>query len=265
MIRRPPRSTLFPYTTLFRSKEWREHPLFDMIRQTYLLVSERLLGSVDALEGIDPKTREKLRFTTKAFVDAMSPSNFALTNPQVIERAVETKGESLLKGLEHMLDDLSKGQLTHVQPGSFEVGRNIAVTPGKVIKQTKLYQLIQYTPTTDQVFETPLIIFPPWINRFYILDLNPKKSFIKWAVDQGLTVFVVSWKSADASLVDVTMDDYAKAQIEAVDAVRDGLRVKQVHAIGYCVAGTYLAATLALLAARGEADKGASRSEERRV
>jgi polyhydroxyalkanoate synthase len=242
----------------FAAKEWRDNPLFDMIRQTYLLVAERLLGSVDALEGVDPKTREKLRFTTRAFVDAMSPSNFALTNPQVLQRAVETKGESLLKGLQHMLDDLSKGQLTHVQPDAFEIGRNIAVTPGKVVKQTRLYQLIQYSPATAQVFATPLVIFPPWINRFYILDLNPKKSFIKWAVDQGLTVFVVSWKSADASLVDVTMDDYAKAQIEAIDAVRDALRVKQVHAIGYCVAGTYLAATLALLAARGEADKVAS-------
>ncbi|HEX8639890.1 MAG TPA: class I poly(R)-hydroxyalkanoic acid synthase [Allosphingosinicella sp.] len=242
----------------FAARAWHDNPMFDMIRQTYLLVSERLLGAVDTLEGVDPKTREKLRFTTKAFIDAMSPSNFALTNPQVIERAVETKGESLLKGLEHMLDDLSKGQLTHVQPGAFEVGRNIAVTPGKVVKQTKLYQLIQYSPATEQVFETPLIIFPPWINRFYILDLNPKKSFIKWAVDQGLTVFVVSWKSADESLTDVTMDDYAKAQIEAIDSVRDALGVKQVHAIGYCVAGTYLAATLALLAARGEADKVAS-------
>jgi poly[(R)-3-hydroxyalkanoate] polymerase subunit PhaC len=242
----------------FAAKEWRDNPLFDMIRQTYLLVAERLLGSVDALEGVDPKTREKLRFTTRAFVDAMSPSNFALTNPQVLQRAVETKGESLLKGLQHMLDDLSKGQLTHVQPDAFEIGRNIAVTPGKVVKQTRLYQLIQYSPATAQVFATPLIIFPPWINRFYILDLNPKKSFIKWAVDQGLTVFVVSWKSADASLVDVTMDDYAKAQIEAIDAVRDALGVAQVHAIGYCVAGTYLAATLALLAARGEADKVAS-------
>ncbi|HWT11284.1 MAG TPA: class I poly(R)-hydroxyalkanoic acid synthase, partial [Allosphingosinicella sp.] len=242
----------------FAAREWRDHPLFDMIRQTYLLVSERLLGSVDALEGVDDKTRARLRFTTKAFVDAMAPSNFALTNPQVLERAVETKGESLLKGLEHMLKDLSSGQLTHVEPGAFEVGRNVATTPGKVVKQTRLYQLIQYSPATEQVLETPLIIFPPWINRFYILDLNPKKSFIKWAVDQGLTVFVASWKSADESLADVTMDDYALAQIEAIDAVREALGVKSVHAIGYCVAGTTLACTLSLLAARSEADKVAS-------
>ena len=242
----------------FAAREWRENPLFDMIRQTYLLISERLLGSVDAMEGVDDRTREKIRFMTRSFVDAMSPSNFALTNPQVIERAIETKGESLLKGLEHMLQDLSRGQLSHTDPSAYSVGGNIAVTPGKVVKQTRMYQLIQYAPSTGTVLETPLIIFPPWINRYYILDLNPKKSFIKWAVDQGLTVFVVSWKSADESLKDVALGDYVKAQIEAMDAVRETLGVAQVHAIGYCVAGTALAATLALASARGEADEVAS-------
>jgi polyhydroxyalkanoate synthase len=242
----------------FAAREWRENPLFDMIRQSYLLVSDRLLGSVDTIEGIDEKTRERLRFSTRAFVDAMAPSNFALTNPLVLQRTMETKGENLLKGLEHMLRDLEKGQLTHTDPEAFEVGRNIATTPGKVIKQTPLYQIIQYSPTTDEVFETPLVIFPPWINRFYILDLNPKKSFIKWAVDQGLTVFVLSWKSADESMRDVKLGDYAKAQIEAIDTIREALGVESVHAIGYCVAGTALAATLALLAARDEDDKVAS-------
>jgi polyhydroxyalkanoate synthase len=242
----------------FAAKAWAENPLFDMIRQSYLLISDRLLGGVEAIEGVDEKQRQKLRFATRAFVDAMAPSNFAITNPQVIEKMLETRGESLLKGLENMLRDLGKGQLTHTDPEAFEVGRNIAVTPGKVIKQTDLYQLIQYTPTTPDVLATPLIIFPPWINRFYILDLNPKKSFIKWAVDQGLTVFVVSWKSADESLKDTRIDDYVLAQIEAIDAVRETLSVPAVHAIGYCVAGTMLAATLALLQARGQADKVAS-------
>jgi polyhydroxyalkanoate synthase subunit PhaC len=239
----------------FAARQWQEHPLFDMIRQSYILISDRLLGSVDALEGVDEKTRERLRFATRAFVDAMAPSNFALTNPLVIERTLETKGENLLKGLENMLRDISKGQLTHTDPNAFEVGRNIAVTPGKVVKQTPLYQLIQYGPTTDEVLETPLVIFPPWINRYYILDLNPKKSFIRWAVEQGLTVFMVSWKSADETLRDVVMDDYVKAQIDAIDTIRDLLKVDAVHTIGYCVAGTTLAATLALLAARGEANK----------
>lgn len=242
----------------FAAQAWRDNPLFDMIRQTYLLVSERLLGSVDALEDVDEEVRAKLRFATKAFVDAMAPSNFALTNPQAIERAIETRGESLLKGLEHMLGDLQKGQLTHVEPGAFEVGRNIATTPGKVIAQTPLYQIVQYAPATDKVLAVPLIVFPPWINRFYILDLNPKKSFLKWAVDEGMTVFVVSWKSADESLAEIGFDDYAKAEIEAIETVRDALGVPAVHVIGYCVAGTYLAAALAMLAARGEAEKVAS-------
>jgi polyhydroxyalkanoate synthase subunit PhaC len=239
----------------FAAPEWRDNPLFDMIRQSYILISDRLLGSVEAAEGVDEQTRDKLRFVTKSFVDAMAPSNFALTNPLVLERTFESKGENLLKGLENMLRDLSQGQLTHTDPEAFEVGRNIATTPGKVVKQTPLYQLIQYSPTTDEVYETPLIIFPPWINRYYILDLNPKKSFISWTVEQGLTVFMVSWKSADESMADLTMDDYVLAQIEAIDAVRDLLKVESVHTIGYCVAGTKLAATLALLASRGDAEK----------
>lgn len=242
----------------FAAPEWRDNPVFDMIRQSYLLVSDRLLGSVEAIEGIDEEQREQLRFATRLFVDAMSPSNFALTNPQVIEQTIASRGDNLLKGLEHMLADLGKGQLTHTAPDAFEVGRNIAATPGKVVKRTPLYELIQYSPTTDEVYETPVVVFPPWINRFYILDLNPEKSFVKWAVDSGLTMFIVSWKSADASLAETVLDDYVRAQIEAIDTVRDLLGVEDVHAIGYCVAGTTLATTLALLEARDEADKVAS-------
>jgi len=242
----------------FAAPEWRQNPLFDMIRQSYILISDRLLGSVDSIEGIDDRQRERLRFLTRAFVDAMSPSNFALTNPEVIRRTYETRGENLLKGLENMLRDIEKGQLTHTQAGAFEVGRNVATTPGKVVKRTPLYEIIQYSPATDEVYETPLIIFPPWINRYYILDLNPKKSFVKWAVEQGLTVFMVSWKSADETLAETTLDDYVRAQTETIDLVRDLLKVDEVHLIGYCVAGTTLAATLALLEARDEADKVAS-------
>ena len=240
----------------FAAPEWRENPIFDTIRQTYLRVSDQLLGTVDNIEGIDADMREKLRFSTRSFVDAMSPSNFALTNPQVLKRTMETRGENLLKGLANMLKDIAAGQLTQTKPGVFEVGRNLAMTPGKVIKQTPLYQLIQYTPTTDEVLKTPVVIFPPWINRFYILDLNPEKSFVKWCVDNGVTLFMVSWKSADESIADATLDDYVlKGQIDAIDTVRGLLGVEAVHTIGYCVAGTTLAATLAYLQAKGEADK----------
>lgn len=243
----------------FKAPEWREQPVFDFLRQSYFLIADHLLKGVDQIEGIDPKQKEQLRFATRGLVDAISPSNFPATNPEVLARIVETRGESFLKGLQHMLQDIAKGQMTQVDPTAFEVGRNLAMTPGKVVKRTPLYELIQYAPTTDTVLETPLIIFPPWINRFYILDLNPEKSFIRWAVEQGLTVFVVSWKSADATMKDIRWDDYVeRGQIDAIDTVRDLLNVDAVHTVGYCVAGTTLAATLAVLAARGEADKVAS-------
>ncbi|MDB5737602.1 MAG: polyhydroxyalkanoate synthase, partial [Sphingomonas bacterium] len=242
----------------FAAPQWRDHPLFDLIRQSYAIVSSHMLRSVEALEGLEPKQREQIRFATRSFVDAMSPSNFALTNPEALTKIIETRGESMLKGMEHLLDDLSRGQLTHSPGDAFELGRDLASTPGKVIYETPLYQLIQYTPTTESVQTTPLLIFPPWINRFYILDLGPKKSFVRWAVAQGLTVFMVSWKSADASIAHVTLDDYVAAQIDAIDVVRDLIGVEATHAIGYCVAGTTLAATLALLEARGEASKVAS-------
>ena len=238
----------------FAAPEWRDNPLFDTIRQTYLALADKMLGSVDDIADIDDETRQKLKFAARNFVDAMSPSNFALTNPHVLKRTIETRGENLLKGLANMLKDIAAGQMTQSKPGAFEVGRNLATTPGKVIHETPLYQLIQYTPTTDTVQETPLVVFPPWINRFYILDLSPEKSFVKWCVDEGVSLFMVSWKSADESIADATLDDYVlKGQVDAIDTIRDLLGVESVHAIGYCVAGTTLAATLAYLAAKGEA------------
>ncbi|HET7707954.1 MAG TPA: class I poly(R)-hydroxyalkanoic acid synthase [Sphingomicrobium sp.] len=240
----------------FAAPEWHDNPVFDTIRKTYLALSDKLLGTTDDIEGLDADTRHKLHFAVKSFVDAMSPSNFALTNPEVLKRTIESRGENLLKGLANMLKDISQGQLTQTKPGAFEVGRNLATTPGKVVKETPLYQLIQYTPTTDQVLRTPLLIFPPWINRFYILDLTPEKSFVKYCVDQGISLFMVSWKSADESIADASLDDYVlNGQIDAIDTVRDALDVESTHVIGYCVAGTTLAATLAYLHARGEQAK----------
>ena len=242
----------------FGSPEWRDNPIFDTVRQGYLAVSEKLMGTVEEIDGLDEVARNRLRFATKGFVDAMSPANFMATNPQVMKRTLDTKGDNLLAGLKNMLTDISRGQVTQSPEGAFELGRNLAVTPGKVIHETRLYQLIQYAPATETVLETPLVVFPPWINRFYILDLTPEKSFVKWTVDQGVTLFMVSWKSADASIADVTQDDYIAAQLDAVDVIRDLLGVEGVHTIGYCVAGTTLAAGLAYLSAKDEAAKVAS-------
>lgn len=239
----------------FADRSWHDQPAFALIHQTYLSLAEQLAAMADTMDGLDPARKEQFSFVLHALVDALSPSNFAMTNPQVLERALETRGESLVKGFGNLLRDLARGQLTHTDPDAFRLGENIALTPGKVVHETPLYQLIQYTPVTDKVLATPLVIFPPWINRFYILDLNPRKSFVRWAVEQGISVFMVSWKSADASMADLAWDDYISAQIDAIDTVRARLGVPAVHTVGYCVAGTTLAATLAVLARKGEADK----------
>ena len=242
----------------FKGARW-EEPIFAAIRQSYVAVADQLLKSVEALDGLDPRQKEQLRFATQSFVEAMSPANFAFTNPEVLERIFETRGANLITGLERMLADVGAGQIRHVGEDAFAVGKTLATTPGKVIKETPLYQLIHYAPTTPNVQATPLLIFPPWINRFYILDLSPEKSFVKWAVDQGLSVFMVSWKSADASMAGMTMDDYVvRGQLDAIDTVRELLDVPSVHVVGYCVAGTALSMLLAWLAARNKAEKVAS-------
>jgi len=239
----------------FADERWRGHPAFALIHQTYPFLAERVAEMVDQIDGLPKDQRDKLRFATRAITEAASPANFPFLNPVVIDRTLETKGENLVKGMEHLRADRRRGQLTHPDASVFVRGETIASTPGKLVFETPLSQLIQYAPTTDKVLETPLVIFPPWINRFYILDLNPKKSFVRWAVEQGVTVFMVSWKSADASMKDVIWDDYVRAQMAAIDHIRERLGVKSVHAIGYCVAGTTLSATLAVQARRGEADK----------
>lgn len=251
------RDKINPRDRRFQGEEW-DHPLFDLMRQGYSMMAEQMMALADAAPANDPAEKAKLHFAMKTLVEAMSPANSPFTNPVALRKAVETNGQSLMSGMQNLFTDLQRGQLTHTDRQAFRLGENIAVTPGKVIYQTRLFQLIQYAPATPDVLKTPLIIFPPWINRFYILDLSPEKSFIKWCVDQGVTVFVVSWKSADESLADVMWDDYIASEIEAVDVVRDVLGVPSVHSIGYCVAGTTLAAALAVLAAKGEAEKIAS-------
>ncbi len=246
------RDKVDPLDKRFSAPEW-DHPVFDLMRQGYAMMANTMMKSVESVSGLDPHVREQTRFAMRTLVEAMSPANSPFTNPVALNKALDTNGASLAEGFAHLMADLQRGQLTHTNSTAFELGRNIAGTAGKVIHETPLYQLIHYAPTTPTVMKTPIVIFPPWINRFYILDLSPEKSFVRWALGEGLSVFMVSWKSADASMADVIWDDYIAAQIDAVETVRALLDVKSVHTIGYCVAGTTLAATLAVLAAQGRA------------
>ncbi|EME68450.1 Poly(3-hydroxyalkanoate) synthetase [Paramagnetospirillum caucaseum] len=241
----------------FKDEMWQENEIFDFIKQSYLLSARWMQGVVKNVEGLDDHTAKKVDFYTRQFVDAMAPSNFVLTNPEVLRATVETRGENLLKGLNNLLDDLERGKgnlaIKMTDYDAFKVGDNIAVTPGKVVFQTDLMQLVQYDPSTPQVFEKPLLILPPWINKFYILDLRPKNSLIKWAVDQGHTVFVVSWVNPDEKLAHKGFGDYMlEGPLAAIDAIEKATGSRQVNAAGYCLGGTLLACTLAYLAAKGE-------------
>lgn len=239
----------------FKDDAWRENEVFDFIRQSYLLSARYMQRLVHDAEGLDEKTAQKVDFYTRQFVDAMSPTNFAVTNPEVLRRTAETGGENLLKGLSNLLTDLERGQgnlrIRMTDESKFKVGENIAVTPGKIVYQNDLMQLIQYTPTTEKVLKRPLLIMPPWINKYYILDLRPKNSFIRWAVDQGHTVFVVSWVNPDSKLAEKGFEDYMlEGPYAALDAIEKATGEKAVNAIGYCLGGTLLSATLAHMAVK---------------
>jgi polyhydroxyalkanoate synthase len=239
----------------FKDEAWRENEVFDFIRQSYLLSARFFTNVVQSTEGLDQKTAQKVDFYTRQFVDAMSPSNFLLTNPEVLRRTAETGGENLLKGLSNLLADLERGKgqlrIRMTDDSKFKVGENIAVTPGVVVYRNDLMELIQYAPTTETVLKRPLLILPPWINKFYILDLRPKNSFIKWCVDQGHTVFVCSWVNPDERLAEKGFGDYMKEGVyAALDAIEQATGEKSVNAIGYCLGGTLLACTLAHMAAR---------------
>ena len=238
----------------FKDDTWSENPLYDHIKQSYLLASKFMLSTVRETDGLDRHTAQKVDFYTRQFVDALAPTNFAMTNPEVARRTVETGGENLVQGLSNMLEDLERGQgrlrirMTDLE--KFKLGENVAVTPGKVVFENDLMQLLQYSPTTETVRTRPLLVIPPWINKYYILDLRPKNSFIRWAVDQGHTVFVISWVNPDERLAEKSMDDYLlEGPIAALDAIGQATGEDRVNAIGYCLGGTLLAATLAWLKA----------------
>jgi len=247
----------------FRDPAWQEGAIFDFIKQSYLLSARWIQSVVKNVEGLDEKTAQKVDFYTRQFVDAVAPTNFVLTNPQVLRTTFETGGENLVKGLEHLLEDLERGkgqlQIKMTDPDAFKIGGNIVLTPGKVVYQNALMQLIQYSPTTEKVHKRPLVILPPWINKFYILDLRPENSFIKWAVDQGHTVFVVSWVNPDAELAQANFDDYLKLGfLDVIDAVEKATGEKESNFIGYCLGGTLLASGLAVLAAKRQQKRVAS-------
>ena len=234
----------------FRDAAWNDNALFDFIKQSYLLSSKYILQVAGRKDGLNDKTQQKLEFYTRQFVEMMAPSNFVATNPEVLRLTLESRGENLLRGLNNMLEDLERGKgrlaIKMTDLDAFEVGRNIATTPGKVVFQTGLMQLIQYTPTTEQVYRRPLIIMPPWINKFYILDLQPKNSFIKFCVDQGYTTFVLSWVNPDEKLSRMSFEDYMfQGPLAALDAIEQATGERDVTAIGYCLGGTLLASTLA--------------------
>jgi len=237
----------------FKHEDWEENQIFDFIKQSYLLTARWMQSTVRDVEGLDDKTAKKVDFYTRQFVDALAPSNFVMTNPEVLRATLESGGDNLVKGLENLLGDLERGKgrlsIRMTDTEAFELGVNIAVTPGKVVYQNDLIQLIQYEPTTEQVYKRPLLIVPPWINKYYILDLREKNSFVRWAVEQGHTVFIVSWVNPDEKLAKKTFTDYLlEGPLAALDAIAQATGETEVNAIGYCLGGTLLACTLAYMA-----------------
>jgi polyhydroxyalkanoate synthase len=237
----------------FSSPEWAESPVFDYVRQAYLLNADFLKQVSDALPMADGRAKSRVQFLTRQYVDALAPSNFAATNPEFIKAALETKGESITKGVRNLLADLEKGRISMTDDAAFEVGRNLAISPGSVIYENELMQLIQYAPLTDKVAQTPLLIIPPSINKFYILDLQPENSLVRFVVEQGFTVFLVSWKNVKAEEATATWDDYLeKGPLKALEVVRAVTRVKKPNVLGFCVGGTILTSALGVARARGE-------------
>jgi polyhydroxyalkanoate synthase len=236
----------------FAAPEWQSNPLFAFNAAAYLLNARFLMAMADAVETT-PRAKQKIRFAVQQMVDAMSPANFLVTNPEAQQKIIETKGESLAKGIAHMLEDMQKGRISQTDESAFEVGRNVATSEGMVVFENYLFQLIQYKPLTATVHERPLLLVPPCINKYYILDLQPENSLVRHAVEQGHTVFLVSWCNPDASLAHVTWDDYIEdGVICALNAVQEISKQEQINALGFCVGGTLLSVALALLFGRGE-------------
>jgi len=246
-----------PADKRFKDADWSENPIFDMVKQSYLITSEWMTALIHDVSGVDPITQRRVEFFTKMLTDAFSPSNFLLTNPVALREAIDTRGESLVKGMEHFAADLARGggqlAISQTDYSMFTVGENVATAPGKVIFQNDIIQILQYAPSTETVFEVPLLIFPPWINKFYILDLREENSMIRWLTSQGFSVFVTSWVNPDGHLADKTFEDYLNEGIyAALDVVTRQSGCDTVNTVGYCIGGTMLSCALAHMAARGD-------------
>jgi polyhydroxyalkanoate synthase len=248
----------------FRHPEWEENFIFDHIKQSYLIAARHLHRTVAEVEGLDEATTKKVDFYTRQYIDALAPTNFVHTNPEVLRATIATGGKNLLDGLANLLEDLEKGKGKQVRvkmtdPKAFELGVNIATTPGKVVFQNDLIQLIQYAPTTETVFKRPLLVIPPWINKYYILDLREKNSFVRWATEQGHSVFVISWVNPDERFAQKSFEDYMfEGPLAALDAIEQATGEKVCNVIGYCLGGTLLACTLAYLAAKKQSKRVAA-------
>jgi len=246
-----------PLDRQFSNPMWRTHPYFRLVRQQYELNAQAIHGAVAELDGLDPKEKQRVEFFSRQIVDLFSPTNYLVTNPDALQKAIDTDGQSLVDGLENLVRDIetNKGELlpTLSDPAAFTVGDNIGATEGKVVFRNRMMELIQFTPLTEKVHKVPLVIFPPWINKFYILDLKPQNSLIRWILEQGYTLFVASWRNPDASYAEVGLEDYIEeGYLQAIEIAKDITGQKQVNAVGYCIAGTTLAATLGVLQKRGD-------------
>ena len=246
-----------PRDKRFKHPEWSENAIFDFVKDSYLVAAKSILSAIRGVKGMDEASARRVDFYTRQFVDALSPSNFVTTNPEVLTATLQSGGQNLLRGLENLLADLERGNgrlaITMTDLRAFRLGENIATTPGKIVYQNELMQLIQYTQSTRGVRRRPLLIVPPWINKFYVLDLQPKNSFIKWAVDQGHTVFAISWVNPDEKLAEKGFENYMlEGPLAALAAIESATGERNVNAIGYCLGGTLLASTAAYLAAKGD-------------